>query len=724
MKNYLIFFFIIIQCIESFSQVYENKYVSLNADAVIREHEGVGSRIVSRVPKGKPIQILEKVHGPVYIAKYKNKKGYLVQFNLPFMFEKDIANSTPKTPVFNPPEKIFVTVSHKNYIINGNRNQNVVTVPAGETVQVLEKVMDGKYIVRFKNNVGFCDLGRISVKNEKTKTAFNSLKINKTVDKDRFNTELPPILSIENVTFSKNNLRAGETAQLVITLKNSGPGDARNVYVRLSGYQSGLEYANNSSVPTIKSNGGIKTVSINIKGNLDLSTGEALINIDVVEPNFKVKIPEKQLKFSTLEYLKPELILAQYILLEDKSSEPNQQIDVNEIVNLKFIIQNIGKGDAENVEVEVANNQEGVMLLGVVNDNEISRHNPKFKRIESGEYETVIYQYFVNSELKDEKLKFNIRSKERLNKFGFSSSKSFVINKQLRPGGYIETINRKNNIEKNKTIIKKVPEFIVDVDRDIPITKTERKSSYALIIGNEDYKSKQRGLTTEQNVEFAINDAEIFKLYCEKTLGIPNNQIKLIRNATAAEINQGLAWVNNLSKIENGDAKIIFYYSGHGLPDQQTKDPYLIPVDVSGSNIKYGIKLSNVYKSLTQYPANQISVFLDACFSGGARNQGLIAMKGIKVKPNKNIIIGNMVVFSSSSGNESSNVYREKQHGYFTYFLLKKLKETEGQIDYYNLGVYLSNSVEKETALRGIRQSPQVSFSQKVEEEWKSWKLK
>ncbi len=221
-----------------------------------------------------------------------------------------------------------------------------------------------------------------------------------------------------------------------------------------------------------------------------------------------------------------------------------------------------------------------------------------------------------------------------------------------------------------------------------------------------------------------MNDAEVFRNYCQKTLGIPPKQIKILRNATAAEISQGLAWINNLSKIEDCNAKLIFYYSGHGMPDEETKSPVIIPVDVSVNNLEYGIQLSDAFASLIEHPARQVTVFLDACFSGGGRNQGLLTRKGIKVKANKNVILGNMVVFSSSSREETSSIYRETKHGYFTYFLLKKLKETKGNIDYDALSNYLIQSVRKETGLNGIVQTPEVNFSQKVADSWKEWQLK
>ena len=208
------------------------------------------------------------------------------------------------------------------------------------------------------------------------------------------------------------------------------------------------------------------------------------------------------------------------------------------------------------------------------------------------------------------------------------------------------------------------------------------------------------------------------------TLGIEERKVRLRIDATAAEIRRDLAWISDLARIENGNAELIFYYSGHGLPDEITREPYLIPVDVSGSNITHGIRLGEVYKKLTEHPAKRVTVFIDACFSGGARNQGLLAMKSVKIKPNEAAVEGSMVVFSSSSGEESSGVDRENQHGYFTWFLLKKLQETKGEVTYKEMSDYLIRNVSYETTLISKPQTPQVLFSPQVEAVWETWQFK
>jgi hypothetical protein len=83
-----------------------------------------------------------------------------------------------------------------------------------------------------------------------------------------------------------------------------------------------------------------------------------------------------------------------------------------------------------------------------------------------------------------------------------------------------------------------------------------------------------------------------------------------------------------------------------------------------------------------------------------------------------------MVSFASSSGDESSGVFREKQHGYFTYFLLKKLKQKNGNVSYKEMADYLNYQVKKETGLSGKIQSPQVIVSKSVSNSWESWRFK
>ena len=263
------------------------------------------------------------------------------------------------------------------------------------------------------------------------------------------------------------------------------------------------------------------------------------------------------------------------------------------------------------------------------------------------------------------------------------------------------------------------------IDTDIPVNSGTNANSYALIIGNEDYKSYQTGLKTEQNVEFAKNDAEIFKQYCIKTLGIPKDNIIFEINAGYVEMKQALKQIYSVIKNSGEKAEVIIYYAGHGLPDEQTKVPYLIPVNVTGSDLSLAISLKEVCNKLIEYPAKKVIVFLDACFTGGARDVGLLAARGIKIKPKDNLLNGNLIVFSASSGTQSSLPYRDKGHGIFTYYLLKKLHDTKGDVTLGGLDKYIGEQVSVRSPITNKKeQNPKTNISTQVEDIWKEWKMK
>lgn len=260
-------------------------------------------------------------------------------------------------------------------------------------------------------------------------------------------------------------------------------------------------------------------------------------------------------------------------------------------------------------------------------------------------------------------------------------------------------------------VISKLP----DVDINIPKNNIVRRNTYAIIIGNEDYKSKQPSLSYESNVKFAVNDAKIFKEYLINTLGIPNTNITYLTNATSAEISQA---INKLKQIPliNPNAEIIFYFAGHGLPDDKTKEQYLIPVDVNNSNLSFGIKINDLEKELTANNPKKVLIILDACFSGAARNESLLANRAVRVRPKENVVKGNTIILSSSSNEESAKAYDEMQHGMFTYYLLKRIQETKGNVDLQNIFDYLYFNVrEKSLLINNQIQTPTITKSSQIQ---------
>ena len=261
------------------------------------------------------------------------------------------------------------------------------------------------------------------------------------------------------------------------------------------------------------------------------------------------------------------------------------------------------------------------------------------------------------------------------------------------------------------------------VDVDIP-SNYKVNNRYALIIGNEDYTSYQSGLSTEQNVEFAENDARIFKEYALRTLGVKDDNMYYLINATSGQMKQRIALVSSIIKQLGNKAELIFYYAGHGYPDELTKIPYLIPVDISANDLSGGINLLDVYKTFSETNASRVTVFLDACFTGGARNVGLVASRGIKISPKQDALVGNVVVFSASSDTETSLPYTEQSHGMFTYFLLDKLQKSNGKCTYSDLFNYLDSEVSLHSLKVNEKiQTPKLSTSSSIQNKWHDWRF-
>jgi hypothetical protein len=288
---------------------------------------------------------------------------------------------------------------------------------------------------------------------------------------------------------------------------------------------------------------------------------------------------------------------------------------------------------------------------------------------------------------------------------------------------YVET-KQNEEIASKLLADQKKSEMISDVDTLIPISRKVYENRFALIIGNEDYQSYQKGLNYESNVEFARRDAETFKQYAVNTLGIKESNIILLLDAKAVEMHRGLNQLSALLKATGGNGEAIVFFAGHGFPNETTKEAFIVPVDVSGNDLEFAIKLKNLYAKLNENPSKGVTIFLDACFSGGGREQGLLAARAVRVKPKDEAIKGNIVVLSASGGNESALPFRSKYHGMFTYYLLKAMQDSQGEITLGELANYISSKVSTSSIIHNNKeQNPTVSTSMQLGDEWKSWRL-
>ena len=257
------------------------------------------------------------------------------------------------------------------------------------------------------------------------------------------------------------------------------------------------------------------------------------------------------------------------------------------------------------------------------------------------------------------------------------------------------------------------------VDIDIPSGTSSLENTFAVIIGNENYHKVD-------HVQFAVNDAQIFAKYCEKTLGLPAENIYCYTDATLGTMMEAVKRVVKIAKVYNGDIDIIFYYSGHGIPNEMSKQAFLLPIDANGEFTESCYSLASIYKELGETGARKISVFLDACFSGAKRDNGMIVQsRGAVIKPKQDMAYGNMVIFSAATNEQTAYPYKQKKHGLFTYYLLKKLQETKGNVTYGELDRFLLDQVSRRSVVaNGREQNPSVAASESFDKIWQNMTVK
>lgn len=258
-----------------------------------------------------------------------------------------------------------------------------------------------------------------------------------------------------------------------------------------------------------------------------------------------------------------------------------------------------------------------------------------------------------------------------------------------------------------------------EIDRNIPLSDSQDANTIVLIISNQDYNKYPE-------VKYAINDGKKFAEYCNKTLGIPQENIREYYNATYGVFKEAIKDIENITDVLGEKARILFYYSGHGAPDTETNIAYLIPTDASTVNEEVCISLNEMYSSLAKLKTSSTIFFIDACFSGATRDGGMLSYaRSVRVKPKKNIPLGNIISFCASSGDQMAMPDDEQGHGLFTYHLLKCINENKGNIKMKTLIDTVTKNVSRHSILKNrIEQTPSCQTGGNVAGGWEGMSLK
>lgn len=261
--------------------------------------------------------------------------------------------------------------------------------------------------------------------------------------------------------------------------------------------------------------------------------------------------------------------------------------------------------------------------------------------------------------------------------------------------------------------------FVVKIEMINAITTS---NLYVVSIGINKYKNEKYNLT------YSCSDANGFvqavKLGSEK---IFKNIKTLVLENEQCNKETILSCLNDLSQKVKPEDVLIFYYAGHGVMSEGSKDKpsefYFVPFDVTqlyGNDellsLK-GISASELKMVLVKMKAQKQLIVMDACQSGGATE--VLAMRGAaEEKAMMQLARSTGIAVLASTGTEQfSSELKQLGHGIFTYSLIEGLSgkadggNKDGKITIKELAAYLEDSVPELTKkYRGTVQYPNASI--------------
>lgn len=277
------------------------------------------------------------------------------------------------------------------------------------------------------------------------------------------------------------------------------------------------------------------------------------------------------------------------------------------------------------------------------------------------------------------------------------------------------------------------------VDFNIPsIEENSNSKTYALIIADEEYTAPL------PNCDYASNDGDVLYQYFVHTLGIPTRHVKVLHNAGRQEIyDEGIHWMKDIIKAQSGDVHIIIYYAGHGISDSKFK-PYLMPSGIDVSKIRAFRSKTGTLPSGIELKGGDAEKILNQCISidtlaGWFKKDVALSYTfivdascdGIQRSGKEFFNIqketkryraprlrNDVVVFMAADGDKTAYSFIDQHHGFFTYYILKELKYTRGEITFKDLFDNVMKSQSYESSLQGKLQEPSMIIGGELGEDW------
>ena len=469
---------------------------------------------------------------------------------------------------------------------------------------------------------------------------------------------LPPKLEASLNFFEPSGnkfLDATEEGKLIFTVKNDGEGTGQNIALSIAGdFPKGLlRFKPKYLIGNIEP-GEEEIIEIPLLATYKIPNYEVNLMCKITEA-YGFNPPPIGIKFETREY--NINLVKTGIIINDASS--NGMIEPGEIVEVTTRIQNQGTSFAKEVHatIRIGNN---VFFAGKAANEKLEHFD--LDTLGPGEYKDITFNIYTNSIATEVPTFLTIS--EHYKEYG-----KLNIPLELAFNQRISTMQQ--FVIEGREDLKdfELEDFSIDIELNIPEGVEIKKDAVALIIGNRDYDNPDI-----PDVNFAHRDAQFMKQYLIKLLGYREGNIIFLKDATNSQFRTAVQKLKNSAK---DTSDVFVYYVGHGAPDPEEKRGFFVPVDCDPNYVKVGgVSLEEFYQEINSISAKNITVVIDACFSGSS-DQGMIIknISPVMLEVKSEYIVGdNLAEFTSASGEEVSSWYLDKKHSLYTYYFLKGLQ--------------------------------------------------
>jgi hypothetical protein len=235
----------------------------------------------------------------------------------------------------------------------------------------------------------------------------------------------------------------------------------------------------------------------------------------------------------------------------------------------------------------------------------------------------------------------------------------------------------------------------------------------AIIIGIEKYEN-----LTNLDAKYANRDAQAFRTYATRALGIKPSNIKMLIDEKATRSQALKAFKLWLPKIAGkGGKDIHIFFAGHGLASDNGEDLYILPQDGESSLLEdTAISRVELISLINKVNPRSVTMFFDTCYSGQTRDERMLvaSLRPIRIVADEQDTPDNFTIFTASNYDQTSGSIEEAKHGMFSYYLMKGLEgnadnNKDKKITNGELIAYLKSNVSEEAFTQNREQDPMLA---------------